>query len=82
VLVRIVDDHGLAAAGWAAQHHAQVVLHEQFDDQPVAHGIYRVHHLVRVIYNSCIVRLPLILLLSDLYFDVPPFEIIIKHEID
>jgi len=82
VLVRVVDDHGFATARRATEDHAQVVFHEQFNDESVADCVYGVDHLVRVVNDARVIRLPIVLFLSDLHLNVLPFELFVQHEID
>lgn len=82
MLVRVVDDHGFATARRATEDHAQVVFHEQFDDETMADCVYGVDHLVRVVDDACVIRFPVVFFLSDLHLNVLPLELFVQHEID
>lgn len=80
--MRVVDDHGFAAAGRPTQHHAQVELHEQFYDLSVADRVHGVDDVVRVVDHGGVARLSVVLFFADLVFDVLPLEILVEHEVD
>ena len=80
--MRVVDDHGFAAAGRPTQHHAQVELHEQFYDLSVADRVHGVDDVVRVVDHGWVARLSVVLFFADLVIDVLPLENLVEYEVD